>query len=179
VVSPKKLKYYRIEEKSDSKGRLRPQAVYSGGDYILKPPLATDDRRLLVCLTIFSWFCYIGALLPDSQAGRVMYVILPFAVLALPLFWMTEASVALVRGKERLQGDVAERIARRLPPASLFVALLAGGAFLGLVLTAIVSWEGLLAGDIVFAALALVLALAGTAVFGKTRSLRALRVDNM
>jgi hypothetical protein len=129
-------------------------------------------------LSTLAWFCYIGALLPYSQAGRVMYIIVPFAFLALPLFLLSGAAALLARNKEAMKREVAEKMAHRLPPSSLIMAILAGSAFVGLALNAILSWESWLLGDIVFAVLALVITVSATALFIKTRSLHAVRVDD-
>jgi hypothetical protein len=173
MVSSKKLKDYRIEEYLDDKGQVRTRTVYVGGDYALDPPVSRRDRRLAMLVSAASWVFYAAALIPTSQAAKVVYVVLPFAFSALPLFLTTGAAVSLMLSKEVFERVVATRIANRLAPGALFVAVFTGAAFFGLVITAAVSWGGVSWGDVIFGAASLSLSSLNAVVFARFRKTKA------
>jgi multisubunit Na+/H+ antiporter MnhG subunit len=173
VVSGKKLKDYRVEEYIDDRGRVRTRSVYVGGDYTLDPPVPERGKRFAVLASAASWVLYAAALILPLQTARVVYVVLPFAFSALPMFLMTGAAVSLARSKDVLERVVAAKIANRLAPGALFVSVFAGAAFISGVITAAVSWGGVSWGDVVFSASALLLSSLNAVVYARFRKMKA------
>jgi len=173
MISRKYLKDYRVEDKISLGGQVRQAAVYIGKAHTLSPSVPERDKHLVFYLTVLSGLAYIAALIPVTYASRLIYVILPFVVSALPVFFMVGTAVALLRAKETMERKTAEMIANRLPPSSLFAAILTAASFLGLIINAAVLRPRLLTGDYIFGAFSFILFLASAAVFAKCRRIRA------
>ena len=173
----KYLKDYRIDAQLDEKGRLKPETVYIGGQYTLRPHISANDKRLILAASILSWPALVGALTPITKASQVTYIIIPFAFSALPLFLVTQAAIALIREDESMTRKKAETISRRLPSNSLFMAILTGAAFLGLIFNAFIKWNEMLPGDIVFGVLSFFNAAVSLLIFIKTRKIKASAID--
>jgi len=184
MISRKYLKDYRIDEHIDANGRVRSQAVYIGGDYTLSPQVSKGGKRLISLLSAMSWPFYAGALLPETRAARLTYIVMPLALAALPMFLMSKAAASLLGAKEAMSRERAERISNRLPLCALFAAILPGASFLGLIITAAASWDSAGVGDCIFGACSLALSLVASTIFLKSRNLKAtqllhaLRADN-
>ena len=174
----KYLKDYRVDEYIDEKGRVKSKAVYIAGDYVLSPSISMGDKRLMLVFSILSWVALIGALIPNTLASRLLYVILPFIFSMFPLFLMTGSAISLISEGETMTRERAERISGRLPLSSLFTTILAGAAFLGLIVTAVPKWGAMLSGDLLFGALSLVIAAAASFVYSKCRRIKALLSDS-
>ena len=176
MISRKYLKDYQIAERFDENGRVKSEAIYIGGDYTLSPRTSTGDKKLILYLSVLSCLAYMGALIPISQAAHIIYVIIPFILSAIPIFMMTAASVSLYRAKEAMTRAEAEKISNRLPPCSLFTAILAGTAFLGHTITAVVvSYDKFVPGDIIFSALSLLLLIVSIIAYTKCYRIKAIK----
>ena len=163
----------------DAKGRLKSSAVYIGGGYTLRPAVSVKNKRRILAASILSWFALTGALIPVTKASQTAYVIIPFAFSALPLFLATRAAVSLMLGGECMTRMKAERISGRLPLSSLVASMLSGAAFLGAAVIAILNWDELLAVDMLFGALSLLMTLAAAFVYSKSRTIKACKVDEI
>ena len=177
MISRKYLKDYRIDEQIEANGRVRSRAVYIGGDYVISPTVTAGRKRLIVWLCALSGLSYIGALIPVTQASRLIYVMLPFAFSALPVFLMTGAALSLVRTLEPMTHSKARRISNRLPPCSLMASILSGSAILGIIVSAAISMDSFVPGDIVFTVLSLILFASSAIIFIKCCRLKALAVN--
>ena len=177
MSSKKYLSDYRIEETTDTKGRIRSEAVYIGGDYILSPPVSTGEKRLIICLSVLTWLAFIGALIPVTNAARLTHVMLPFVFSALSMYFVTGSAATLLSVKEIMIREKAEKIAKRLPPSSIITAILSLASLIALLVTAIISWDSIAASDIIFAVLVLVISLSSATIFYKCRKLKAKKVE--
>ena len=169
---------YSVEEYVDDKGRTKKRAVYIAGSYILSPAIPMGEKYLMLAATIISWLSLIGAFFPRTHASELAYVILPFVFTLLPLYYMTGAIVTLLLESEQLTRERADKIVKRLPPCSLISAVLLAAAFIGLAITAIISRDGMLAGDILFGALSLVASVAEAFIYIKCRGLKAYKAED-
>ena len=70
MVSRKYLNDYRVEQKTDTDGKTRSEAVYIGGDFILSPSVTVKDKRLILCMSVLPWIAFICALLPVTASFR-------------------------------------------------------------------------------------------------------------
>jgi len=179
MVSRKYIKDYQLSEQVDVKGRVKSKAVYIGGEYTLSPPVSQGDKRLILILSVLSCLLYFIALIPITHAARLVYVILPFAFSILPIFLLTEKSVSLLREKETMTRRKAEKISNRLPSCSMIATILLVAAFLGFIITAAAAWKDFLAGDIIFGALSLILAVAMIIIYSKCFKLKAIANDTI
>ena len=169
----KYLKDYRIDAQLDGKGRLKPEAVYIGGQYTLLPHLCARDKRLILAASILSCPALVGALIPITKASQVIYIIIPFAFSALPLFLLTWAAILLMREDEGMTRKKAETISGRLPSNSLFMTILTSTAFIGLIFHSLLNSDEMLPGDILFGAMSLFNATSSLLIFTKTRKIKA------
>jgi len=172
VVSKKYLKDYRLEEQVGSNGRIKTKAVYIGGEYRLTPETSTREKRLILSLTAIPCLSLIGALIPVTQAARTIYVIMPFMFSALPIYLMITTAINYCRTKEPMKREQAERIAARMPAGALITIILNTAAFIGMVMTAAISWGSFPAGDIIFGTLAIIIAASSAVILSKTRKLK-------
>ena len=176
MVSRKYLNDYRVEEKTDTNGKVRSEAVYIGGDYILSPSVTAGDKRLILCMCALSWAAFVCALLPATSVARIPYVMFPFIFSALPLYLTSSAAVSLLGAQETMTRERSDKISKRLPPGALFTAILPGAAFVALPVSVAVTGNGIVAGDFIFAALLLVICFASALIFRKSRKIKAVKV---
>ena len=169
----KYLKDYSVEAQLDAKGRLKASAVYTGGDYTLSPVVSVNDKRKILAASILAWLALIGALVPVTKASQVMYVIIPFAFSAMPMFLTTWAAAALLREGGSMTRKKAEKISKRLPTNSLLTTMLSGASFLGFMVFAILNWAEMLTADIFFGILSLITTLAAAFIYSRTRGIKA------
>ena len=178
MFSNKYLKDYRVEEYIDEKGRTRKEAIYIGGDYSVSPPVSFRGKVLMVCLAALSLFAFLGALVPMINAARRSYIMLPFVVSALPMYFVIASTVSFLFSKEVMIRENAEKITRRLPPCAFFTLVLSGAAFLGTIISAAISWDSFIPGDFIFAALCLAVFAASSVIFIKCRKIKAVKRDS-
>ena len=173
----KYLKDYRVDACLDGKGRLKSEAVYVGGGYALRPAVPVGEKRKMLAACALSWPALVGALVPVSRAARTMYIVVPFAASALPLFLATCAASSLMFAGEPMTRRKAEGISRNLPANALIVSVLSGAAFLGFAVMAFLNWSEMLFGDTLFGALSLLTAAAALFAYRKSRKLKACNID--
>ena len=175
MISKKYLDDYRVEKTIDENGRVRSEAVYIGGDFYITPQVTKGNKLLVFGLSILLWIAFVAAMLPVSYTGAVSYIMLPFICNMLPLYFMTNAAFWLLRVKETMRREQADKIEKRLKPGAFFTFVLSGVVFLGIAITAVFSFGSYVWGDIIFAALCLVMCAASAVVFFKCRNIKALR----
>jgi len=173
MISRKYVKDYQIEERFDEKGRVRTQAVYTGVGYTLSPPVTKRDKIAIIILSAVSVVLFIAALIPETFAARVVYIMLPFALTALPLFIMTSWSVRLLVLKEPMDHAIAERLANRMPAGAIAASILPGITFIATIITITVTGTGVSPGDVMFICFSPLITAASATVFAKTRRLKA------
>jgi len=177
VVSRKYLKDYRLEEQIGGDGRTRTIAVYIGGDYRLFPDFREGEKRRILLLSVLSGFFYILALIPVTGAARLTYVILPFVCSMLPVSVMMVYAVSLYRIKGVMKRKQAEQIVNRLPAGAAAASILTAIAFIAFIITMIIKWESLVAGDIIFSVLAVLISTASAYVLIKCHNMKAITPD--
>ena len=177
MVSRKYLKDYRVVETIDAKGRVRSDAVYTGGDFTLSPSVGAGDKRIILCLSILSAVAFLGALIPVTHASRIIYVTLPFVFSALSMYMMIGAAVMLLRVEDVTTREKAEKTANRLPPSALVTAILSFASFAAGIGAVVVLRADVVTGDIIFIALSLVISVSSAVSFSKCRKIKAVRMD--
>ena len=97
---------------------------------------------------------------------RTVYVALPFAFTALPLFFLTRAALLARRSAEPLKHDVADKIGHAAPAAALWAMLLPGAGFLGCLISSLAGAKGW---DVPFLAVSAVMTACAAACFAIRR----------
>ena len=174
MISRKYSGDYRLVDNVTERGGIRTEAEYVGGDYFFCSGRETAARlgARLTALSLALCACYVAALLPRSGASRVMYAVLPFAFSALPLGFLTGSSLALLRAREPLRRETADKISHRLPACALWALILSAAGRLGEGAAALSGDGRMLWGDIVFSVCAAAIAGGSGLVFSRRSLLR-------
>jgi len=173
MVTRKYTSDYRLENSVDPKsGRLVTRPVYRGDWYgFLEPPetVARTRKTYLVC-TGAAALAFLAALSLNAPATRVLYVLLPFALLLFPVYYAAAGCRRLVTAGERMTREHRDKIYDRLCSATLFLMIFSGASALGHA----VMWalRGESVRDAIFLALTLVIFAAGLVMFRARRLLR-------
>lgn len=138
------VKDYRLNEYIAENGRVTSESEYIGGDYRFAAGAArakaAANRALALCA--LCWAGYLALICVDGTAMRTVYVALPFAFTALPLFFLTRAALLARRSAEPLKHDVADKIGHAAPAAALWATLLPGAGFLGCLISSLAGAKG-------------------------------------
>ena len=158
------VKDYRLNEYIAENGRVTSESEYIGGDYRFAAGAArakaAANRALALCA--LCWAGYLALVCVDGTAMRTVYVALPFAFTALPLFLLTRAAAGALRASEPLRHDEADRLSHTLPGAALWAMMLPAASFLGCLLS---SALGAADWDALFLALSAAMAACGAGCF--------------
>ena len=147
MVSRKYTRDYRIEPCLDRNGHLRDRAVYCGTYYAFRADRDLVRRSMwvymalaiLVTATVILPMCF------RCECMHRFYVIFPQIFLLLPV-WFLWAGLRLFFVEEKTTREEKDKIANRIPVASLFLLILSvislGGAvaFLILETPAVADW---------------------------------------
>ena len=119
------IRDYELLEEFDAKGHVKSSSHYIGDPWYFKagPDVIRRRRKQLPLLAGIGWICYIGAMYPPSEAMRTLYVSLPFAASAVPLFLFSRLALRLLRAWEPMERWKAESFLDRYPPAALLLTL--------------------------------------------------------
>lgn len=174
MTSKKYIRDYRLTENVLPNGKISSAAEYIGKQYYFTGDkrIVGRVRRLCAAALCVCWVAFFAALLPQSRASRLMYVLLPFVSAAFPLLSLTGSVWQLLRAREPLTRARAESISAGVPRRALFTAALAAAALCGFAVSAALAPEALLPGDAVFAAAALVLPAAAVFICRQKARLR-------
>lgn len=154
MVSRKYVRDYKLSETVTERGHIRTEAVYMGGDYFLTAPLPALKKlsRASAAGLSAAWIGFLAALLPSTLATHTMYVILPHAFCALPLFLLTESALRLRAAPGPYTRRQAEQLEKSTPVRAAFSFALALAALVGLAVAALLPGAQPLPGDGLFAA---------------------------
>jgi len=177
MVSKKYLKDYNVERTPDEKGRMRNRAVYVGGYYTFSPPVSKADKLIIALLTVISGFAFIGVFILRTQAAHIWYVMLPFVLTMLPLYFLFIAAFSLLFSKEVMIRYDSDRISSRMCPSALISTVLAAVSLIGFIIALFTTQEKFAADDLLFCILALVVAAASAVVYWKFRLVKAVKTD--
>ena len=158
LVTTKYASDYRLENVVDPRtGKLVTKAVYRGDWFRFSESAALIKRRRILFSVLYGLIValFIGALLltgirerrTDVIALEQFYVMVPFAAMVFPVFYMGTALIRLWRAKDKVTREHRDRILNRFAATGIITAVLAGGSLIG----HIVSWvlNGEMARDIV------------------------------
>ena len=175
MVSRKYIKDYKLSESVTERGGIRTESVYVGGDYRLtasQSQVRALRTRILIC-TVCAWCAFLAALLPETRGSHLLYVALPHAFIALPLFLMSQCVWYLRAGRGPYTHERADKISRELPVRAAFTAGLAGVALIGLLIGLLTGPDKMLPGDLIFALGDAVIAACGVLIFTRRGQLSA------
>ena len=158
------VKDYRLNEYIDERGHVTSETEYIGADYFFRRGAgrARSSGKLVCALSAAGWACFVALVCVEGTAMRTMYVALPFAFTALPVFLLTRAAAGALRASEPLRHDEADRLSHTLPGAALWAMMLPAASFLGCLLS---SALGAADWDALFLALSAAMAACGAGCF--------------
>ncbi len=169
MVSKKYLGDYRLENRRDPKtGKIKTVPEYCGEWFGFEH--GADEvrrtKRLCLALTAAVEVLFLTVLLLNAPCGRIYYVMLPFAAMVFPAFFLAAGCLRVLTAGEKITREHRDKLSRRMNVCPAFLALLSALSLAGHVLYAVRT--GLTAKDAIsLAAAAGILACA--AVLLKTR----------
>lgn len=133
MASKKYLADWALEEQVNSKGRIVRQAVYRGTWFAFAAPGETLRRtkRRYAVLSVVCFAAYIGALCFNAPCAHIWYTMIPFALMALPEYFLAAGLYRLVTAKERVTREHRDKLAPRYAGASLALAICAALGLVG------------------------------------------------
>lgn len=134
MAGKKYLSDYILEERiQPGSGRIKAEAVYRGDWYRFSIE-GEELKRLKITLTVLSLLCVIAffaALSVNSPCSRFWYVILPFAGMVFPIFFLLGAGYRLLTAGNRMTREHRDKLEKRFPPVTLFLMAFSGLALIG------------------------------------------------
>ena len=167
------VRYYRLVETVDERGRFHTRTEYIGEDYafVASAQEARRTARNGLLAAMAGWVFYVAALLLPSVGSRTVYVSLPFILTAVPLGLSFGILWEALRKKLPLDARMADRLDTRYPARTLPVVILPLMSVTGEAVLLLRGSE-LMQGDGVFAFCAAALAACGMFLFRKRAMLR-------
>ena len=152
MITGRYTKDYRLSDRLDQKGRVRTSAEYIGEHYRLGDfGAAARLARLLTVLCAVGWLCFVTSLVPQSHAAHLIYVILPHAFTAIPLYTVSAGVVTVLhKGSSELIHSEADKLTGRFRGASFVGMLMTALILAAFIVTYFVDGVDFVKGDIVF-----------------------------
>lgn len=114
----------------ESQDGLRKKVVYQGDYYSATVPAEKMNRykAALKGASLVIALFFIGMGFINNDGSRVFYIILPYAVLSLPIFFMLISSIAFGRTKDKLTVPEYDKTVLRIRTAAIaaFISAAAG-----------------------------------------------------
>lgn len=125
-MSRKYRGHYAIET-VETKNGLRKRAVYTGQYYstLLPEDRLNRYKAAFKSISMIAVLVYVGMGFVNNSGSRVIYVILPYAVLFLPVSFMLITSMSFGKTKERLTVPEYEKTFVRMKTAGMGALILA------------------------------------------------------
>ena len=157
MVTRKYIKDYKFSESLEN-GKVKTTAVYVGDYYeFVNADMARRGRMIMLPICIIAWLLFVGVLVPNTTASHLMYVLLPYAFIAIPLGYASSSVFTGFRAEKRMIRSEKEKVWDRLHGISIFGMILSAVSFLGVVISAIAGVRLSGIWDILFAVVCAVL----------------------
>ena len=173
MAKGKYTKDYRLIEEFREDGRVRTGYEYIGAPYYFEGDrdVLELEKRKALSLIVFACAAFIGSLILYTAFMHSLFVALPFAFNALPLFTSGELIFGMNKWKEPLEHRHADRINNSYPAQALAIMYLSGIALIGEAV--LIIKNGITApGDAVMAFCTAVIFACGFALFRKRKVFR-------
>lgn len=170
MITNKYASDYRLEN-IEKNGKLVTRPVYRGDWF----RLLTDEgqtrksKKLFLVLTLLLAALYVGALFINTPCTRVMYVMLPFAAMCFPIFYMITALIELLRYKEKSDRERKDIISNRFASTAAVCMFFSGASFIGHIINWVLNGEG--TADMFFLGFTAAILVVSTAVFSQKHRL--------
>ncbi|MBQ6469349.1 MAG: hypothetical protein IJJ50_04755 [Lachnospiraceae bacterium] len=124
---------YRLIEEFSEKGRVRTDYEYIGNPwfFLTDSNIVEEEKRKALRCVLFAGAAFIAALIPYSGMMHRLWIALPFAFSALPLFMLGDLVFTLQRYKEPMEHRHADKLNNSYPARALAVLYLSGIALIG------------------------------------------------
>ncbi len=112
---------YRLVEEFTADGRVKTGYEYIGDAWTFKNDISTveGEKKIVLCLVIVSCAAFVLALLPPTGMMHKLWIALPFAFTALPLFLSAELIIRLQKIKAPMEHRYADKLNNSYPPRAL------------------------------------------------------------
>lgn len=134
MASKKYLADWALEEQvNPASGRIVRKAVYRGTWYCFAAAEETlcRTKRRITALSALALAVYIAALCFNAPCAHIWYTMAPFALMALPEYFLAAGLYRLVTAKGRVTREHRDKLGSRLAGASAALACCAALALVG------------------------------------------------
>ena len=175
---------YALEERVDSRGRIRREAVYCGSFYAFRRQGAElkKTKLLFTVLTVLALGAWLGAMLTNAPIVHCWYVLTPMSAMVFPVYYVLASCLRLLTAKEPLTREENDKIGGRFASSAIFLLIFSAISLAGSIIFVIQYQryysEEFSAANLAFPAAALVLALCGWLLLSRKKELETLRVEN-
>ncbi|MBE5997232.1 MAG: hypothetical protein E7240_07780 [Lachnospiraceae bacterium] len=165
---------YRLIEEFNERGRVRTDYEYIGNPwhFLVDSSIVEEEKRKALRCVIFAGAAFIAALIPYSGMMHRLWIALPFAFMALPLFMTGDLVFALQQFKEPMEHRHADKMNNSYPARTLGLVYLAFIALLGETVYLIL-YGITVPGDAVMTFCTAVIAACGAVLFRKRKAFKA------
>jgi len=173
MAGRKYKKDYDLVETRSEKGKYSLEAEYKGKTYGIENPPGDVKRFAVVIIVLlaFMWCLFIAAFTQNGNFGRTLYVIIPYAFNAVPLYLCSDSAVRLLWTKPPYRQRDYDRVTRARGYV-IAVWVLTGIAAAGSGITLLAAQKGMFLADALFFVFCAGIAGLGSAVYITHRRLK-------
>lgn len=180
MISKKYLNDYTLDIKTDEDGKVANEYVYTADYYSfdLKEEETKSLRTHLLLYIVGITIAFLVPLFIYSTLSRVVYVILPYVLLLIPIYLLIQAITFLYRNNGLLKREERDKSFDRLKGIPIFTFFLLLLTIIGQIV-GYRNWSGqLVQGDYILSAGTFVILLFTFLFFQETRSIKIKTVKN-
>lgn len=134
MVSKKYLGDYRLENQTNPKtGKIKTVPVYRGEWFAFEigPDEVRREKRLCLGLTAAIEALFLAVLLLNAPCGRIYYVMLPFAAMIFPAFFLAAGCLRVLTAGEKITREHRDKLSQRMSVCPAFLTLLSALSLAG------------------------------------------------
>lgn len=116
MVSRKYIKDYERRKVTGPNGREKTEFVYQGDWYCFleKDEVVLRTKKRFYLLTLLCVALYLAVMFMNAPCSHVNYVIIPFAAMAFPLYFIIKGCLRLYTAKDKVNREHRDKIENRL-----------------------------------------------------------------
>lgn len=168
----KYIKDYQLNRYVDEKGKLRTSTYYVGDRFVFSrdESMVKRDSKILLASCAVGWLGFVASLFPVTKLLHLAYFSLPFVLVALPLWLVSEVAVSLLTAKSPYEHKQSDKFTKGLKARSIFLLILASLLLVGWVVALVLDWGDLTPTDIIPSLSTLLIFVSSVVIFLKRNS---------
>lgn len=143
MSSKKYANDYRLENVKNKKGKIVTKPIYRGDIYYFEREESVVSKRKITILvfTILEVIIFISALFLNSASGRVVYILLPYLLVAFPLLGQIDGVYTLFNIKSGCTRAEKDKVESKLVSYFFLTMIFSFSSVLGHIVHAFISGE--------------------------------------